>query len=142
MNNSLWPLLLTIGGGVIYHLSSKSVPKTLDPLLAIIAAYLTALVACLSALLLFPVRDSVADSVRGINWAVPGIGIGAAAIEFGFLLSYRAGWQLNVTSIIVTVAVAVVLIPVGFAFLKERLSGWNVLGIVFCLVGLVLISRR
>lgn len=142
MKTPLWPLLLTISGGVLYHLSSKSVPKTLSPMLAIIAAYLTAIIVCVIALLFFPGREPLADSFRQINWTVMGIGIGAAMIEVGFLLTYRAGWQLSATSIIVNVAIAVVLIPVGVALLKERLSVWNMAGIVFCLVGLMLVSRK
>lgn len=142
MKTSLWPLLMTIIGGALYHLSSKSVPRTLHPLSAIIIAYAAAIALCLVAALFYQADESFAASFREIGWAAIGLGAGAAMIEVGFLLAYRAGWQLSVTSIIVNVSVAVILIPVGLALFRERLSGWNVLGIVFCLIGLMLISKK
>ncbi len=142
MKTSLWPLLMTIIGGALYHLSSKSVPRTLHPLSAIIIAYAAAITLCLVAALFYQADESFVASFREIGWAAIGLGAGAAMIEVGFLLAYRDGWQLSVTSIIVNVSVAVVLIPVGLALFRERLSGWNVLGIILCLAGLVLISKK
>jgi uncharacterized membrane protein len=80
-------------------------------------------------------------SLRNLNWSVAGIGLGAALIEVGFLLSYRAGWPLNLTSVIVNVTAAVILLPISFALFGERLSTPKVLGAALCLAGLVLISR-
>ncbi|HWQ36773.1 MAG TPA: EamA family transporter [Blastocatellia bacterium] len=142
MRHSLLPLLMTIIGGVLYHLSSKSVPRTLHPLSAIIIAYAAAIVLCLVAALFYQTDESFLASFREIGWAAIGIGAGAAMIEVGFLLAYRAGWQISVTSIIVNVSVAVILIPVGLALFRERLSVWNVAGIILCLAGLMLISKK
>jgi drug/metabolite transporter (DMT)-like permease len=142
MKHSLLPLLMTIIGGVLYHLSSKSVPRTLHPLSAIIVAYAAAIALCLVAALFYQTDESLLASFREIGWAAIGIGAGAAMIEVGFLLAYRAGWQISVTSIIVNVSVAVILIPVGLALFRERLSLWNVAGIFLCLAGLMLISKK
>jgi uncharacterized membrane protein len=62
--------------------------------------------------------------------------------KIGFLLAYRAGWNINVGSLIVSVAVALLLIPTGALLFKEHLSAANVTGIVLCLVGLVLVMLR
>lgn len=142
MKGFLLPLLTAISGGVLYHFSSKSVPATFNPVLAIITAYLIAIVVCLLGLSVFPLRGSLTDAAREINWAICGIGVGAALIEIGFLLAYRSGSQLSLSSIIVNVAVALLLIPVSLAFFREKLSAWNVLGIVLCLAGLALISKK
>jgi drug/metabolite transporter (DMT)-like permease len=142
MKPALLPLLLTILGGALYHLSSKSVSRTIHPLSAIILAYTAAIALCLLAAFFYQTDQSFTGSFKEIGWAALGIGAGAALIEVGFLLAYRAGWQLSVTSIIVNVSVALILIPFGLALFRERLSAWNVLGIVLCLIGLVLISKR
>ena len=84
---------------------------------------------------------SVSDSLRHFNWGVAGIGLGAALIEVGFLLAYRAGWPLNLASIIVNVSAAVILLPVGLAMFGERITLAKGLGAALCLIGLVLISR-
>jgi uncharacterized membrane protein len=142
MVQSVWPILLTISGAVLYHFSSKSVPRGIHPMTAIIVAYVTAILACLVAAWRWPANDSLASSLRQVNWAVGGIGLGAALIEVGFLLAYRSGWPLNIASIMVNVAAALVLVPLGFAAFGERLSVAKGLGIVLCLGGLYLISRE
>jgi uncharacterized membrane protein len=141
MRESLLPMLLTVGGAVLYQISSKSVPRAVHPLVAIIAAYVTAIALCLFAMWKWPVTGSVSESVRHFNWGIAGIGLGAALIEVGFLLAYRAGWPLNMASIIVNVSAAVILLPVGLAMFGERLTLAKGLGAALCLIGLVLISR-
>lgn len=140
MKSVIWPLLLAIGGGLLYHLSSKSVPKDLNPLIVTMGAYVTAFLVCLVAVTAFPIKSSIAESVKGFNWAVFGIGVGAAMIEIGFLLAYRAGSPISLASIIVNVSYALILIPIGLAFFHERITPWNGLGIVLCLTGLMLVT--
>ena len=43
------PLLLVVGGSLMYHVAAKSVPKTLEPFAALIGVYTTALAASLAA---------------------------------------------------------------------------------------------
>jgi uncharacterized membrane protein len=141
MRESVLPMLLTVSGAVLYQISSKSVPRAVHPLVAIIAAYVTAIVLCLFATWKWPVTGSVSDSLRHFNWGVAGIGLGAALIEVGFLFAYRAGWPLNIASIVVNVSAAVILLPLGLAMFGERISLAKGVGAAFCLVGLVLISK-
>jgi high-affinity Fe2+/Pb2+ permease len=88
---STLPILTAIFGAVIYHISSKSFPKSLHPLIGIIFAYVAAIIVCLG-LLLFREEVSWTNSLKEINLAVVGVGIGAVIVEVGFLLAYRAGW--------------------------------------------------
>jgi uncharacterized membrane protein len=133
-------VLLTIAGAVAYQISSKTVPRGIHPLVAIIGAYVAAIAICLLAMWKWPAP--VSDSVRQFDWSVAGVGFGAALIEIGFLLSYRSGWPLNLSSVVVNVAAAVILIPLGFWMFDERLSLTKGVGAALCLAGLVLISRE
>jgi drug/metabolite transporter (DMT)-like permease len=141
MRHPLAPLLLTIMGVVVYQISSKSVPRMAHPLVAIVAAYVTATVLCLLAIYKWPVDGALSDALRPLNWSVAGVGLGAALIEVGFLLTFRAGWPLSLASVVVNVAAGLVLIPVGLAAFGERLSVPKILGAGLCLLGLVLIAR-
>jgi uncharacterized membrane protein len=58
------------------------------------------------------------------------------------LLAYRAGWNISIGSLVVSVAVAILLIPTGLLFYREHLSAANVTGIVLCLAGLVLVMLK
>ena len=141
MRQPLAPLLLTIAGAVMYQISSKSLPRGAHPLVAIVAAYVTAIALCMLATWRWPISGSIADAVRVLNWSVVGVGAGAALIEVGFLLTYRAGWPLSLASVIVNVSAAMVLIPAGLSMFGERLSLPKMLGASLCLLGLILISR-
>ena len=136
------PILLAISGGVLYHVSQKAVPKTVHPFAAVIIAYATGIALCAVGMLLDPGGRSFLSSLKDANWAVIGVGVGAMAIEVGFLLAYRTGWNINSASVVMSISVALLLIPVGLLAFKEHLSPRSAAGIGCCLVGLYLISKK
>lgn len=142
MKSFYLPILLAIGGGVLYHLAQKSIPKDANPLSALFVAYLTSVAAVLLFLVLFPTEGSFSASLKKTNWAMFAVGIGAAAIEIGFLLAYRTGWNISTAGLIVNISVALILIPLGVSLFKEQLSAWNLFGIALCILGLIFISKR
>jgi len=133
--------VLIVAGNIVYHLSQKSIPKGLNPAFSVTVSYIVAL--ALSAAL-YPLLPGapIRESARAVNWASVGVGVSAVAIEFGFLLAYRAGWNLSIASATASAAIALVLIPLGILLYRERLSALNVLGLLLCLGGLVLVIRR
>ena len=133
--------MLAIGGGVLYHLAQKSIPKDANPLSALFVAYLTSVATVLICLVLFPAEGSFFATLKKTNWAMFAVGIGAAAIEIGFLLAYRTGWNISTAGLIVNIAIAVILIPVGLVLFKEQLSPLNLIGILLCILGLLFISK-
>lgn len=132
---------LVVAGNVLYHLSQKSIPKGLNPAFSVMVSYVVAL-ALSAALYPFLSSQPVRESARQLNWASVGVGVSAVAIEFGFLLVYRAGWNISIASAMASAAIAVVLIPIGILLYRERLSAVNVFGLLLCLAGLVLVIRR
>jgi hypothetical protein len=142
MKGSWLPIALTITGAVLYHVSSKSVPRGIHPLGAIIGAYVGAILAAFVLAWRWSTPEPFAASFRQANWAVLGVGLGALLIEVGFILAYRAGWPLNSASLLVNVSAAILLIPIGLALFGERFTPGKAAGIVLCLVGLALLSRK
>jgi drug/metabolite transporter (DMT)-like permease len=93
-------------------------------------------------MLLDPAGRSFLSSLKDTNWAVVGVGVGALAIEVGFLLAYRAGWNINSASVVMSISVALLLIPIGLLAFKEHLSARGAAGIGCCLLGLYLLSKK
>jgi uncharacterized membrane protein len=135
------PLAIAVVGMLFYHLAQKSIPKEINPFFATMIAYVTGIVVCAICAFAFPGNKSFASSVRGSNWAVYVVGAAAACIEVGFLLAYRYGWKLSVAAVATNVAVTVMLVPIGIIVFKDHLSLRNVLGLIFCVLGLVLLVR-
>jgi uncharacterized membrane protein len=136
------PFALTVGGMLLYHLSQKSVPKDINPFVAIVIAYAFGIIVCAICAFIYPTRKGWIDSARDSNWAVIALGAAAAAIEIGFLLSYRAGWKISVAAVASNVAAAVVLIPIGIIVYRDQLSARNVAGLILSILGLVLIMKK
>jgi drug/metabolite transporter (DMT)-like permease len=133
---------VTILGGVIYHVSQKSVPRGVSPFAAIIAAYAIGIAVCAIGFIFVPTDGSFIDSIKRSNWSVVALGLSAAVIEIGFLLAYRAGWNVGEASVVTNISVALCLIPIGLVAFRESISVRSAAGIAFCLLGLYLISKK
>jgi drug/metabolite transporter (DMT)-like permease len=139
---SFWgPVVMTIGGGVFYHLAVKSVPRNIDSSLVLVVAYAAALCASLAAYLWLPSQALGEPPGRPWHPAVIGLGLAAVAIELGYLLMYRAAWPVSIASVLVNGTVALVLVPVGVGLFGERFSPTHGVGLLLCLVGLTLLRR-
>ncbi|MHB8157727.1 MAG: EamA family transporter [Desulfocucumaceae bacterium] len=133
---------LTIFANIFYHISQKSTPGNVNPIISLIVAYLTATIFCLVILPFYPSEMRLLESIKQINWASFALGLSIVGLEAGFLLAYRAGWSISTAAIFSNAAVMLLLIPVGIFFFGERLSPVNAAGIVLCVSGLVLINSR
>src|SRR5438105_12369103 len=102
----LGPIVLTIAGGVVYHLAAKSVPKSLNPALALVGVYTTALLASAIAYVCLPSTTAAPQTARPWDPMVVAVGLGAVAIELGYLLIYRAAWPISIASVMTNGIVA------------------------------------
>jgi uncharacterized membrane protein len=134
-------LALTIAGNVLYHLAQKSIPAGVHPVVSIIASYLTAIAFSAVVFVVFPASDSLVAEVRKLNWATVAVGVSIVAVELGFLLAYRAGWRVSLASVTANSTVALILLPTGLLMFRERITVTNAVGLIFCLAGLILITR-
>ena len=141
MTSYYFPVALTVGGMLLYQLSQKSIPREMNPFHATAIAYVMGILVCVILGFTYSQNRSIVSSLKISNWAVLGMGIGAAAIEVGFMLAYRAGWRLSITAVATNVAATIVLIPLGILVFREQLSPKNILGVVFCVIGLLLVIR-
>ena len=125
----LGPLALTIAGGVVYHVSAKSLPKDLSPALVLVGAYATALCGSLAVYVVLPADPTATAASSVLSPAVILVGLGATMIELGYVLTYRAAWPVSVAAIVINSMVAVVLVVVGVAVFSERLTLSRALGL-------------
>ena len=133
---------LAITSTLLYHLTQKMTPSGANPALALTITYLTSLVLCLLLLAFTPPPDGLKAALGQLNWASYGLALALVGLEVGFLLAYRAGWNISVAAIVVNVAGTLLLVPVGVLFFKEKLSPVNLLGILVCIAGLVMVNWR
>ena len=135
------PLLLAVGGSLVYHASAKSIPKTIDPAAAVIGLYATALAGSIVTFALLKSGARLAALSRYWHPTIAGVGLGALMIELGFLLAYRGAWPVSTASVIANALVAVLLLPLGALVFGEAITVDRALGVVLCLIGVSLLQR-
>ena len=135
-------ITLAIVFSVLYHLFQKFTPANVNPAIAFAVTYATAFVACLLLLPFFPPKDGLTASLKQLNWASIALGLAVVGLEIGFLLVYRGGWNISVAGVVANAGAAILLILVGLLLFKEKLTPVNLVGIVVCIVGLIMVNQK
>jgi len=135
-------ILVAIFSTMLYHVTIKFTPADANPALSLIVTYLVAALLCVVLLLFVPLKSSLANGLGQLNWASIGLAFAIVGLEVGFILVYRAGWNISIAAIVVNVAVTVLLVPVGILLFSEKLSAMNYVGIVVCIAGLVMANVK
>lgn len=133
-------ILLTIVSNVFYHIFQKITPQDANPVFALAISYLVAGLICLVLLIWFPLEEGMRQSLKQLNWATIGLAFTLVGLELGFLLAYRAGWNISLAGLASNATVSVLLLPVGLMVFKEELSRVNITGVLVTIVGLVLMN--
>ncbi|HZM20171.1 MAG TPA: EamA family transporter [Anaerolineales bacterium] len=135
-------ITLAILSSAFYHFVAKSTPSNVNFTVSLLVTYAIAFVVTLFGFIFLPARNGVVAELRQLNWASIGLAIGVVGIEFGFLLMYRSGWNLGIAAVIVTVTASLILVPVAIFVFRDKISWVNILGILVCLAGLVMLNWK
>lgn len=135
-------ITLAICSSALYHFVAKSTPANVIFSVSLLVTYAVALGVTLIAALLFPTDKGFFAEIKNLNWASFLLAIAIVGIEFGFLLTYRAGWNLGIAAVLVNVVASLILLPVAIIFFKDKISWVNIVGIFVCLVGLVMLNWK
>jgi uncharacterized membrane protein len=133
---------LTVVANVLYHIFLKLTPATVNPLLSLMVTYLVAATATAVIYLLYPDKTALTVGLKELNWASYALGLAIVGLEVGFILAYRAGWNISLAGLVSSTTVSMLLIPVGLLLFKESLTAVNMLGIALCLIGLILVNYK
>jgi len=135
-------ITLAILSSALYHFSAKSVPSNINFAISLVVTYSVALGITLVTTLLFPAQNGFVFELKQLNWASFLLAIAIVGIEFGFLLVYRSGWNLGIAAVLTNVVASLILVPVAILIFKDKLSWVNVVGILVCLAGLVMLNWK
>ena len=133
-------ILITIASSALYHFSQKSTPGNANPAVALLATYVVAIALTCGLMLFVPPQGGLMIELRRLNWASYALALSIVGLEVGFLLVYRSGWNIGLAAVLVNVVASLVLVPVALLYFKDRLGWINLLGIVVCLAGLVMLN--
>lgn len=135
-------IILAILASALYHFVAKSTPADVNFTVSLMVTYAIAFMVTLMTSFFFPVQDGIVAEMKKLNWASVGLAIAIVGIEFGFLLTYRAGWSVGIAAVLVNVVASLILVPVAIWIFKDKISWVNVLGIFVCLAGLMMLNWK
>ena len=135
-------ITLAICSSALYHFVAKSTPSNVNFTVSLLVTYVIAFIVTLFTFFFFPAKNGIAAELKQLNWASIGLAAAIVGIEFGFLLTYRAGWNLGIAAVLVNVVASLILVPVAIFVFKDEISWVNILGILICLAGLVMLNWK
>lgn len=135
-------ITLAILSSALYHFTAKSTPSNVNFTVSLLVTYAVAFVVTLVGFFFFPATNGIVAEFKQLNWASVGLAIAVVGIEFGFLLTYRAGWNLGIAAVLTNVVASLILVPVAIFIFEDKISWVNILGILVCLAGLVMLNWK
>jgi drug/metabolite transporter (DMT)-like permease len=141
MWNYIWPVLLVVGANTFYHICSKSTPDNVQPFATLVVTYLVSAACCLVLFFVTSPEKNLFAAWKQVNWTAFAFGLCLVGLEFGYIQLYRAGWSVSVGPLVCYIALACVLLVIGVLLYKETLHLTQVLGMLLCVAGLILVNR-
>ncbi|MBC7960015.1 MAG: EamA family transporter [Vallitaleaceae bacterium] len=137
----IFSIVLIVASNVMYNICQKSTPRDANPFSALLVTYATAAVLTLIASQFYKTDKSFVASFKDLNWTSVVLGVAIVGLEFGYLLAYRAGWNISIGSLVANILLALMLIPIGIFFYKEGFEPHKIIGVGLCIAGLVVINK-
>jgi drug/metabolite transporter (DMT)-like permease len=138
----VFSIVLIVGSNIVYNIAQKSTPEKANPFLTLLITYLTATILTIIALFFYKPAKGLLPSIKELNWTSVVLGISIVGLEFGYLMAYRAGWNISVGSLVANITLALVLILVGVFWYKEGFQLNKLIGAALCIGGLILINLK
>jgi uncharacterized membrane protein len=135
-------LSVAIACTVGYHLVLKLTPAGVNPLLSLAVTYALVTVLFGALLAASPGGFEWRQEARQLNWTAIALAVAIVGLDLAFLFLYRSGFKVSLGALVTQSSAAMLLLVVGVAVFREKLSLANSAGIVLCLVGLWLVNRR
>lgn len=135
-----YPILIIVLSNTVYNICAKSTPANINSFASLTITYLVAAGISFTLFLISAKGKGIAAEFGEANWSSFVLGIVIVGLELGYILAYRNGWKMNTVSVTANIALAVILIVIAFIFYKETMTVKQVLGIILCSGGLVLIN--
>lgn len=141
MFSYVWPIALVVLSNVVYQICAKSVPDEINPFASLTVTYLTGAAASLLLFLLLG-GGSLTEEYSRLNGVPFLLGVAVVGLEAGYIYAYKAGWPVSAASIVQSAFLAAALVLVGAWLYREPVTWNKLVGIAFCMIGLVFLNYK
>ncbi len=139
--NMYFPIIIVVLSNTVYHICAKSTPDNVNTFASLSVTYAEGALVSILIYLTANGFSNAGNDYRQLNWTSVVLGTAIVGLEAGFLLMYKAGWNISTGQLVSSAVLAVVLIFVGYLLYKETITVQKLAGIAICLFGLYLINK-
>jgi drug/metabolite transporter (DMT)-like permease len=136
-----FPIAFIVLANVLYDISAKQFPEQINAQAGMAFYYVIAAVISLALFFITSKNKNFIKELKKINKATFTLALGCTGLDFGYVLAFRAGWDISFASLVCNILCAVALIFVGVIFYREVINKKHVLGISLCMTGFILITH-
>lgn len=140
--NYIIPIIIIIISNIVYHVTTKNIPKEANSLLSLAITYMVGMVMAIAMYCLTSKPSKIITDVNKLNWTSYILGLAILGVEIGYLYMYRVGWNISKGSLVANVSLAILLIIIGVLFYKEHIGLYQIVGIACCIVGLIFVNIK
>lgn len=137
----IWPIALVVLSNIVYQICAKGVPEDMDAMASMTITYTVGAICSAMMFFIMNKHGNLLREYSKMNWAPIFLGGSVVGLEAGFIYAYKNGWAVSAASIVQSAFLAVALLLVGAVLYHETISISKVIGVVFCLVGLLFLNR-
>lgn len=137
----IWSIALVVFSNIIYQICAKGVPKEMDAMASMIVTYLVGAICSAIMFFIMNKNGNLLHEYSKMNLAPVFLGISVVGLEVGFIYAYKNGWEVSTASIVQSAFLAVALLIVGAFLYHESISINKMIGVVFCLIGIIFLNR-
>ena len=142
MFNYIWPIGMIVIANIVYNITTKETPHGANAFLSLSVTYGVAMIATFLIFFFTRKGEAIGVAFGKLNWTSYVLGIVVIGLELGYIFAFRNGWQVNMTSLVANIILAISLLFVGFLLYKEHLSITQIIGIVLCIGGLIMVCKK
>jgi multidrug transporter EmrE-like cation transporter len=135
-------LSVAVVATVAYHIVLKLTPVAANPFLSLAVTYAAVTVLFAAVYAFAPGTSPLRVALQALNWTAIALAVAILLLDLGYLMLYRTGFDVSLGQLVTQSAAALMLLVLGVAIFREKLSLVNVAGILLCVAGLWLINRR
>ena len=136
----LYPILIIVLSNILYNVCTKSTPSEVNAFATLSITYLVAAVVSFATFLVSSKGRNIITEFSKTNWTAFILGVVIIGLEIGYILAFRNGWAMSKASVTANITLAIALIFVSMIFYKESITVKQIIGIVICGGGLVLVN--
>ena len=135
------PIVIVVVSNVIYDVSAKSIREDMNAYAGTTIIYS---ILAIFNFLLYAITEPAGSIIiewSQVNWAVVTFALASIGLESGYIFLYRAGWNISLGGMVCNILLALSMLAVGQLLFDESVSLRQYIGVLFCIVGLIIVFQ-